>query len=97
MDNTMEIENQIIYLVLRERNLCHELSVNDWNEFVDFYENDNESVAEPVTEDNEFGVCFAVTTNLFNILKKRSIYDLRFMIDGRSIYHTKEYPTEYLK
>lgn len=32
------------------------------------------------TEDNQFGVCFAVTTNLFNILKKRSIY------------HTKEYP-----
>lgn len=95
----MEIENKIIYLVLRERNLCHELSINDWNEFVDFYENDKESVTEPVeqSKDNKFGVCFAVTTNLFNILKKRSIYDLRFMLEGPSEYHTKEYPAEYLK
>lgn len=85
----MEIENQVIYLVLKPNNLMSELSINDWNEFISFYENDDESIVEDYDE-NFDGYVF-ITTNLFNILKKRSIMDLRFNYGKRTANHKTDY------
>lgn len=46
----MEINNQIIYLVIKPNNLMSELSINDWNDLITFYENDKESIVEEYDE-----------------------------------------------
>ena len=40
----MEIENQIIYLALRPKHLMCELSINQWNDFITSYENDDNAI-----------------------------------------------------
>lgn len=85
----MEINNQIIYLVIKPNNLMSELSINDWNDLITFYENDKESIVEEYDEKYD-GYVF-ITTNLFNILKKRSLMDLRFNIGYRTENHKTDY------
>jgi hypothetical protein len=85
----MEIKNQIIYLALAPRHLMTDLSINDWNEFITFYENDDDTVVEEY--DENYDGWFFATTNLYNILKKRSILDLRFNVG----YRTKKHETDY--
>lgn len=85
----MEINNQIIYLVIKPNNLMSELSINDWNDLITFYENDKESIVEEYDE-KSIGYVF-ITTNLFNILKNRSLMDLRFNIGYRTENHKTDY------
>ena len=85
----MEINNQIIYLVIKPNNLMSELSINDWNDLITFYENDKESIVEEYDEKYD-GYVF-ITTNLFNILKNRSVMDLRFNIGYRTENHKTDY------
>lgn len=91
----MEIKNQIIYLALKPNNLMSELSINDWNDFISFYENDDESIVEDY--DEKFDGYVFITTNLFNILKKRSIMDLRFNLGFRSANHKTDYTLKELE
>lgn len=85
----MEIENQIIYLALRPKHLMCELSINQWNDFITSYENDNNAVVEEY--DEKYDGYFFVTTNLHNILKNHSILDLRFNVG----YRTEQHKTDY--
>lgn len=85
----MEIENQIIYLVLRPRNLMEELSINQWNELITSYENDEDAIVEPY--DPEWDGFVYITTNLFNILKNHSLLDLRFNVGYRTEGHKTNY------
>ena len=85
----MEINNEIIYLALKPKYLCQELSINDWNKFITNYENDKNAIIEEY--DENFDGYFFVTTNLFNILKNHSIMDLRFNIGYRTEHHKTEY------
>lgn len=85
----MEIENQVIYLALLPRHLMSDLSVNQWNEFIMSYENDNDAVVEEY--DENFDGCVFVTTNLYNILKNHSLLDLRFNVGYRTQNHKTDY------
>ena len=85
----MEIDNQIIYLVLKPKNLMEELSINQWNELITAYENDKDAVVEPYNPDYD-GFCY-ITTYLHNILKNHSLLDLRFNVGYRTEGHKTDY------
>ena len=89
-ERTMEIDNQIIYLVLRPHNLMNDLSINEWNEFISSYENDNDAIIEDYKGGSYDGFVF-ITTNLYNILKHHSILDLRFNVGYRTEGHITDY------
>ena len=85
----MEIENQVIYLALQPRHLMQDLSINQWNDFISSYENDDDAVVEE--HDENFDGYFFVTTNLYNILEKHSLLDLRFNVGYRTVHHKTDY------
>ena len=85
----MEIENQVIYLALQPRHLINDLSINEWNDFITSYVNDNNAVAEDY--DENFDGYFFVTTNLYNILENHSLLDLKFNVGYRTVHHKTDY------
>jgi hypothetical protein len=85
----MEIDNQVIYLALRPHHLINELSINEWNAFIESYVNNKDSVVEDY--DENYDGYFFVTTNLYNILKNHSILDLRFNVGYRTEHHKTDY------
>lgn len=85
----MDVKNQIIYLELKPSNLFNELSIKEWNDLIDSYSNDPESIVEPYDKTID-GHCF-ITTSLFNILNKHSIMDLRFNVGFRTIFHKTDF------
>lgn len=91
----MKINNCIIYLVLKPDDLISKLSINQWNEFIESYEKDEEAIVE--TYDEKMDGFVFITTNLYNILCKHSILDLRFNLGFRSEYHKTDYSEIYNK
>jgi hypothetical protein len=67
----------------------NELSINEWNKFIDSYLSDNDAVVEEY--DENYDGYFFVTTNLYNILKNHSILDLRFNVGYRTEHHKTDY------
>lgn len=81
----IEIEDREIYLALKPSNLMSELSINQWNDFITRYENDELALVTPYDED--FDGWLFVTTTLKNVLENHSLYDLRFLCDYRTEHH----------
>lgn len=84
-----QTENKIIYLVIKPENFMKELTIREWNDFIDRYTNDKNSVVEPYNE-NMDGYVF-ITTSLENILNNHSVNDLRFLVSKKTEYHKSEY------
>lgn len=84
-----QIENRIVYLVLKPENFMKELTMREWNDFLDRYTNDKNSVVEPYDE-NMDGYVF-ITTSLENILNNHLLTDLRFLAREKTKYHKSEY------
>ena len=84
-----KIKNQVVYLWIKPDYLFKQLSINEFNNLVERYQNDIDSVVEDYDE-NMDGHVF-ITTNLYKILANHTIMDLRFIIEGRSIYHKTDY------
>lgn len=91
----MKIDNCIIYIVLTPDDLINKLSINQWNEFIESYEKDDEAIVEEYNEEKD-GFVF-ITTNLYNILRKHSILDLRFNMGFRTNFHKTDYTEIYNK
>ena len=87
--NLFQIENRIVYLVLKPENIMKELTIREWNDFIDRYSNDKNSVVEPYDE-NMDGYFF-VTTSLENIFNNHLLTDLRFLVRERTEYHKTNY------
>lgn len=85
----IDIENRIIYLILTPKDLIEKLSINQWNDFIESYSNDKDSIVEEYDKDMD-GYVF-ITTNLYNILANHSIMDLRFNLGYRSVFHKTDY------
>ena len=83
-----QTENKIIYLVLTPKNFMTDLTIREWNEFVDSYSADSNAVVEPYDE-NMDGYVF-ITTTLENILNNHSVNDLRFLCTKKSQHHKTE-------
>lgn len=88
-ENLFQIENKIVYLVIKPENIMKELTIREWNDFIDRYSNDKNSVVEPYDE-NMDGYFF-VTTSLENILNNHLLTDLRFLVRERTEYHKTNY------
>lgn len=89
MNEHNKIKNQLVYLWIQPKHWFKELSINDLNNLVERYQNDNDAVVEKYNEDMD-GHVF-ITTNLYNVLNNHTILDLRFNIGYRSIYHKTDY------
>lgn len=87
--NLFQVENRIIYLVLKPENFTKELTMREWNDFIDRYTNDKNSVVEPYDETMD-GYVF-ITTSLENILNNHSHNDLRFLVPEKTEYHKTNY------
>lgn len=86
--NDIILKDREVYLVLRSKELMDRLSINDWNSFIESYEND-EKIGKALIapyNDKYDGWCF-ITTTLKNILENHSLYDLRFIYQYRTEYH----------
>lgn len=84
-----QTENKIVYLVIKPENIMKELTIREWNDFLDRYRNDENSVVEPYNE-NMDGYIF-ITTSLENILNNHSLNDLRFLVPEKTEYHITEF------
>ena len=84
-----QTENKIVYLVLKPENIMKELTIREWNDFIDRYSNDKNSVVEPYDE-NMDGYTF-ITTSLENILNNHLLTDLRFLVCEKTEYHKTNY------
>lgn len=88
-ENLFQTENKIVYLVIKPENIMKELTIREWNDFIDRYTNDKNSVVEPYDE-NMDGYIF-ITTSLENILNNHSLNDLRFLVPEKTEYHITEF------
>jgi hypothetical protein len=88
-ENLFQTENKIVYLVIKPENIMKELTIREWNDFIDRYTNDKNSVVEPYDE-NMDGYIF-ITTSLENILNNHSFNDLRFLVPEKTEYHITEF------
>jgi hypothetical protein len=88
-ENLFQTENKIVYLVIKPENIMKELTIREWNDFIDRYTNDKNSVVEPYNE-NMDGYVF-ITTSLENILNNHSLNDLRFLVPEKTEYHITEF------
>jgi hypothetical protein len=88
-ENLFQTENKIVYLVIKPENIMKELTIREWNDFIDRYTNDKNSVVEPYNE-NMDGYVF-ITTSLENILNNHSFNDLRFLVPEKTEYHITEF------
>lgn len=88
-EKLFQTENKIVYLVLKPENFMKELTIREWNDFLDRYTNDKNSVVEPYNE-NMDGYVF-ITTSLENILNNHLLTDLRFLVREKTKYHKSEY------
>lgn len=84
-----QTENKIVYLVLKPENIMKELTIREWNDFIDRYRNDKNSVVEPYNENME-GYVY-ITTSLENILNNHSLNDLRFLVPKKTKFHITEF------
>ena len=76
--NNIPIKDQEIYLIVNaDKELMTRLSINQWNDLIDRYTNDNKSLVTPYNKEQD-GMFF-VTTTLKNVLENQSLYDLRFI------------------
>lgn len=89
MSEHNKIKNQLVYLWIKPDYWFKELSINELNNLIERYQNDNDAVVEKYNEDMD-GHVF-ITTNLYNVLNNHTILDLRFNIGYRSIYHKTDY------
>lgn len=89
MNEHNKIKNQLVYLWIKPDYWFKELSINELNNLVERYQNDNDAVVEDYNEDMD-GHIF-ITTNLYNVLINHTILDLRFNIGYRSKYHKTDY------
>ena len=87
--NLFQSENRIVYLVLKPENIMKELTIREWNDFINRYRNDKNSVVEPYDE-NMDGYVF-ITTSLENILNNHLLTDLRFLVREKTKYHKTNY------
>lgn len=87
--NLFQMENRIVYLVLKPENFMKELTMREWNDFINRYTEDKNSVVEPYNE-NMDGYVF-ITTSLENILNNHLLTDLRFLVSKKTEYHKTEY------
>lgn len=84
-----QTENKIVYLVIKPENIMKELTIREWNNFIDRYTNDKNSVVEPYNE-NMVGYFF-ITTSLENVLNNHSVNDLRFLVTERTEHHKTDF------
>lgn len=83
--SNINIEDREIYLIINPNDLMTKLSINQWNELITNYENDDFSLVTPYNEEYD-GWCF-ITTTLKNVIENHSIYDLRFLCEYRTENH----------
>ena len=88
-ENLFQTENKIVYLVIKPENIMKELTIREWNDFIDRYTDDKNSVVEPYNE-NMDGYVF-ITTSLENILNNHLLTDLRFLVPEKTEYHITEF------
>lgn len=88
-ENLFQTENKIVYLVLKPENIMKELTIREWNDFIDRYTNDKNSVVEPYNE-NMDGYVY-ITTSLENILNNHSLNDLCFLVPEKTEHHKTEF------
>ena len=88
-EKLFQTENKIVYLVLKPENIMKELTIREWNDFIDRYSNDENSVVEPYNE-NMDGYVF-ITTTLENVVNNHSVNDLRFLVTERTEYHKTDF------
>ena len=84
-----QTENKIVYLVIKPENIMKELTIREWNDFIDRYTDDKNSVVERYNE-NMDGYIF-ITTSLENILNNHSVNDLRFLVTKRTEHHKTDF------
>ena len=84
-----QTENKIVYLVIKPENIMKELTIREWNDFIDRYTDDKNSVVERYNE-NMDGYIF-ITTSLENILNNHSVNDLRFLVTERTEHHKTDF------
>ena len=80
------IKNTIVYLVVSWED-DKRLSAYEVHKLYDDYKNDSESVVE----ESLSSTAFYVTTNLYNVLTKHSVLDLRFNVGYRTSHHHSDY------
>lgn len=85
MIENIKLVDREVYLVLKPNDLIERLSINQWNDFITRYENDNLSLVTPYNE--KYDGWFFVTTTLKNIIENHSLYDLRFLCEFRTEHH----------
>lgn len=84
-----QTENKIVYLVIKPENIMKELTMREWNDFINRYTDDKNSVVEPYDETMD-GYVF-ITTSLENILNNHLLTDLRFLVSKKTEHHKTDY------
>lgn len=82
----LTVEDREIYLVIFSKDLFDKLSINEWNDLIFSYEEDEKKGRALLSSDGKTDNCY-ITTTLKNVLENHSIYDLRFLYEYRTEYH----------